>query len=215
MTLPISLRVMSKHLEFGRTPPQCAWFPELRSWAKASQTSSRVSPLLGTEMDTPKPALKLPVLRIGGPRINRPLLVQSCLEMALPRSQSWRPAGMESQSTALGASFPGAPARHVISNGALRSSSSILGRKAEGLARQAPQEAAAHAICNTAKHELACLCLQQSRPHSPSQKSELAHESTGESFADPAAGAGWPSWVFTGIGHSSSDRRLRALLERR
>ena len=41
-----------------------------------------------------------------------------------------------------------------------------------------PRKLGAHSICNTAKHELACLCLQKSGQHNSLQKSELAHVST-------------------------------------
>ena len=56
----------------------------------------------------------------------------------------------------------------------------IQGRKSEDLAWQAPQEAG---VCSAAKHELACLCLQKSREHEPSQKSERARVSTEEVIA--------------------------------
>ncbi|KAK2092058.1 hypothetical protein P7K49_028586, partial [Saguinus oedipus] len=52
--------------------------------------------------------------------------------------------------------------------------------KPEDLTQQTPQEAGAHVICSAAKHELTCLCLQKSRQHNPSQKSELARMSTRE-----------------------------------
>lgn len=95
---------------------------------------------------------------------------------------------------------------HGTGDGALRCSAAILGRKAEDLAQQAPQEAKVPAICKAAKHELACLCLQKLRQHNPSQKSELARVSTGEVIRRSDGKGGLPSWVFTGTAWAPSTR---------
>lgn len=56
-------------------------------------------------------ALKLPILRIRGPHVDRLFLVQPCLVMARLDSQSWCPEGMESQSMTLWASFSRSPSQ--------------------------------------------------------------------------------------------------------
>lgn len=79
---------------------------------------------------------------------------------------------------------------HDTGGSALRCDELISGGKPEDLAQQTPQEAGTHVIRSAAKHELTCLCLQQSRQHNPSQKSELAHMSTREVICRPDSKSG-------------------------
>ena len=111
--LPISLQVISKLLEFGRFLPWRAWFPGLQSWVRVSLTFSRVSILPGRDWNTPKSAS---VFHLKDQRSSRLTGCSSFGQSSqgLPGlSESWHPAGMESQSTALIALLPWAPARHM------------------------------------------------------------------------------------------------------